>query len=56
MNNDTRILGRHLARELTQEEMKMVSGGCFNTSCNKNDGAGWVPDDNSIPSPYASAL
>jgi len=50
MNNDTRILGRHLARELTPEEMHRVSGGkCFDTSCDKGDGKGWVPDDWSVP-------
>lgn len=48
MNDDTRILGRHLARELTPEEVLRVSGGiskCFDTSCDRGDGKGWVPDD-----------
>lgn len=48
--NQQRILGRHVARELTQQELDAVSGsgGCMDTACNKGDGGGWVVDDYSM--------
>jgi len=52
MNNETRILGRIVARELAQKELAAVSGGrmadcgpdTFDTTCDKGDGK-WVKDD-----------
>lgn len=35
-NDDTRILARSLARELTSEEMEIVSGGVKGASCTKS--------------------
>lgn len=43
--NQQRILGHHVARELTPQELNAVSGGCMDTTCNKGDGGGWVVDD-----------
>lgn len=43
--NQQRILGRHVARELTQEELEAVSGSAeMNTNCKKDDGV-WRADD-----------